>query len=70
MNIFSVSIKCPRHKHSFDGIENKYDVYRGEAEHAINIINFKKKKMIPLTNEEYESYINQINCHICKKVRT
>ena len=22
---------------------------------------------IPLTNEEYESYLNQINCHISKK---
>ena len=31
--------------------------------YAIKIINFDKKKMILLTNEEYESYLNQINCH-------
>ena len=30
-------------------------------------INFEKKKMTPLTNQEYESYLNQRNCHICKK---
>ena len=23
--------------------------------------------MIPLTNEVYESYLNQLNCLICKK---
>ena len=23
--------------------------------------------MIPLINEEYQSYLNQMNCHICKK---
>ena len=36
-------------------------------EHALKIINFEKKKMIPSTSEEYESYLNQANCHICKK---
>ena len=47
---------------TFDSIENKYDVYRGEdcmkvilfceslREHVMKIINFKKKKMIPLAN--------------------
>ena len=57
---------------AFDGIENKYDEYRGEdcmqkfcesLRYAMKIINFDKKKMILLTNEEYESYLNQINCH-------
>ena len=33
----------------------------------MKIINFEKKKMMALTNEEYESYLNQINHHICKK---
>ena len=33
----------------------------------MKIINFAKKKMIPLINEEYESYLNQKNCQFCKK---
>ena len=59
---------------TFDGIENNHDVYRGEncmkkfckslREHSMKIINFEKKKRILLTNEEYESYLNNINCHI------
>ena len=46
-----------------DGIENKHDVYRGGdcmkkfckslRRHTMNIINFERKKMIPLT------YLNQ-----------
>ena len=36
-------------------------------EHALKITNIEKKNRIPYTNEEYESYLNQINCHICKK---
>ena len=58
---------------TFDGIGNKHDIYRGEdcmekfwvslREHAAKIINFEKKKMIPLTNKEYESYLIQVNCH-------
>ena len=45
---------------TFDGKENKHDVYRNEdcmkkfcgslREHEMKIINFEKKKMIPLTN--------------------
>ena len=44
-----------------DGIENRPDVYRSEncmkkfseflREHAMKIIDFEKKKMIPWTNE-------------------
>ena len=34
--------------------------------HAMKIINFEKEKMIPLTNEGYQSYLNQINYHIFK----
>ena len=58
---------------TFDGIENKHDEYKGEdckqkfceslREYAMKIINFDKKKIKPLTNEEYELYLNQINCH-------
>ena len=51
---------------TFDGIENKHDAYICEEkkkkfceslrEHTKKIINFDKKKMIPLTNERQESY--------------
>ena len=47
---------------SFKSIENKHDVYRSKdcmkkcceslREHAMEIINFKKKKMKLLTNEQ------------------
>ena len=36
-------------------------------EHAIKIINFKKKKMKLLTKEQQESYENAKICYICKK---
>ena len=36
-------------------------------EDAMEIINFEKKKMIPLTNKEHILYHNQQICHICKK---
>ena len=32
----------------------------------MKIINYKKKKVIPLTNEEKESYENQV-CYICEE---
>ena len=51
---------------SFKGIENKHDVYRGKdcmkkfceslREHAMETINFKKKKLKLLTNEQQKSY--------------
>ena len=49
----------------FDGIGNKHNVYRGEncmkkneilREYSKNISNFGKKKEIPLTNGNNESY--------------
>ena len=62
---------------TFDDIENINNVYRGKdcmktfceslRDHTMKIINFEKKKIIPITNKEYESYLNQINCHISKK---
>ena len=61
---------------AFYGIENKHDGYRSEdcminfckslKERGMKIINFEKKKMIPLTNEQQESYEKTI-CYICKK---
>ena len=36
-------------------------------EQAMKIINYEKKEMIPLTNEEKESYKNQKVCYICEK---
>ena len=51
---------------SFKGIENKHDIYRGKdcmkkfceslREHAMDTINFKKKKLKLLTNEQQKSY--------------
>ena len=37
-------------------------------EHATEIINYEKKEMIPLTNEENELYEVQKVCYICKKI--
>ena len=36
-------------------------------EQAMKIINYEKKEMITLTNEEKESYKNQKVCYICEK---
>ena len=62
---------------SFDKTENEQRYYRGKdcmkkycndlREQAMRIINYEKKEMIPLTDEEKESYENQEVCHICKK---
>ena len=57
---------------SFKSIENKHDVYRGNncikkfceslREHAMEIINFDKKKKIKcLTKAQQESYKNDKN---------
>ena len=62
---------------SFNKIKNKLDYYRGHncmkkfckdlREHATKIINFEKKKMIPLTKKEKENHNKQKVCYICKK---
>ena len=63
---------------SFRKIENKYDVYRGKdcmkrfyeslrEQHALKVINFKKKKMKLLTKDQHESYENTNICYICKE---
>ena len=61
----------------FDGIVNKHGVYGGEdcmkkfceslREHAMSVINFEKKKMILLKNEQQESYEKTKVCYNCKK---
>ena len=62
---------------SFKDIENKPDVYRGKVymakfceslrEHTMKIINFKKQKMMLLTNEQQESYKNAKIYYICQE---
>ena len=61
---------------SFDQMRNKLNHYRGKdcmkkfckdlREHATKIINYKKKKMIPLTTEEKIYHNEQEICYICK----
>ena len=36
-------------------------------EHAKNIIDFEKKKMLPLTKEELKSHQDPKVCYICEK---
>ena len=62
---------------SFDKTENKLDYYRRKdcmkkfckdlRTHATKIINYEKKKMIPLTIKEKIHYNEQGICYICKK---
>ena len=62
---------------SFDPTKNKLDCYKDKDRmerfyknlkgHAARIINYDKKEMITLTNEESKSYKKQKVCYICKK---
>ena len=62
---------------SFDVTENKLECYRGEdcmerfckdlRDHAMEIINYKEKEMILLTDEENKSYEKKKVCYICKR---
>ena len=62
---------------AFDHIENKLSSYRGKdymkkfcvslREHAKNIIDFQKKKMLPLTKEKLKSHQDAKLCYICEK---
>ena len=62
---------------SFVKTKNKIDYYRGEdcvkkfclnlREQATKIINYEKKKMIPLTKKEEKHHNKQNICYICKK---
>ena len=68
---YSIYTNC-----SFNKSNNKLSYYRGEdcmkrfckdlKDHAIKIIDFKKKDMIPLTKEEKDNYNKENICHICK----
>ena len=61
----------------FDHIEDKHTLYRGKdcmkkfctslKEHAKNIIDFEKKKMLPLTKVELKSHQDPKECYICGK---
>ena len=37
------------------------------TEHGENIIDFEKKKILPLTKEELKSYQDAKVCYICRK---
>ena len=59
-----------------DNIENKHSLYHGEdcvkdcfslRELAANVINFEKKKMLPLTKKELKFHEDSTICDICKK---
>ena len=60
-SVYSLLTNC-----SFDSTKNKLDSYRGKdclekfckdlREHAMKIINYEEKEMIPLTSEENEYY--------------
>ena len=36
-------------------------------EHAADVINFEKKKMLPLTEKELKSHQDVTPCYICRK---
>ena len=69
---YSIFTSC-----SFDESKNKLNYYRGKdcmkkfckdlKEHVTRIINYEKKKIIPLTKEEKINYNDQQICYICKK---
>ena len=59
----------------FDRTENKHTSYHRKdcmkkccsslREHATNILNFEKKKRLPLTKEELKLHQIARNCYIC-----
>ena len=61
----------------FDNIEKKHSLYRGEdcmktfciflREHAADVTNFQKKKMLPLTKKQLKSHQDAMECYICRK---
>ena len=61
---------------SFRSIKNKHDVYRGKncikkfceffRDHAMKVINFKKRKMKLLTKAHQESFEKAKTCYTCK----
>ena len=69
---YSIFTSC-----SFDESRNKFNYYRAKdcmkkfcedlKEHATRIINYEKKKIIPLTKEEKINYNKEKICYLCKK---
>ena len=69
---YSILTSC-----SFDESKNKLNYYRGDdcmkkfckdlREHAHKIINYEKRKIIPLTAEEKINYNDQEVCYICEE---
>ena len=69
---YSIFTSC-----SFDESKHKLNYYTGQdctkkfckdlKEHATRIINYEKKKIIPLTKEEKINYNDQQICYTCKK---
>ena len=63
--------------YSFDKSKNETKYYREEdcmkifcrdlKEQAMKIINYEKKEIIPLNDEEKETHENQIICYICEQ---
>ena len=61
----------------FDHIKNKHTLYCGEdflkrfctslRENATKLINFEKKKMLPLTKKELKLHQDATDCYICGK---
>ena len=39
-------------------------------EHAANVINFERKKMLPLTEKELKLHQNSTVCYISEKIHT
>ena len=72
--VFLVNIQCKQFW-GFDHMEDKNTLYRGKdcmnkfctslREHGKNIIDFQKKKMIPLTKEDVKSHQDGKLCYIC-----
>ena len=70
---YSIFTSC-----SSDLTKNKLDCYKGEGcmeifckdlgEHAVKIMNYEKKEVIPIINEENELYEMQKVCYICRKI--
>ena len=60
---------------AFDNIENKHTLSCGEdasslSEHAINVINFEKKKVLPLTKKKRAKITPRCDrmLHLWKKI--
>ena len=64
-------------KQSRKFFENKHTSYRGEdcmknfctslREHATNVINFEKKKMLSLTKKMLKLHQDVTECYICRR---